>query len=254
MKRIAFFVLPITITTALLLGCSNNTTQSARKGIVFNASSQADFNELASTLNDLENKSIFIAKVSVEEAHSYVYPNSDDIYTQITPNVLEIYKGSYNNEKLELYGGEMLYTDYYNALSDEDKEMNSFDTSKYSQNEIDSARVYWNFCNLYVPQVGDTLLYFGVRSDDGNYYVSYDYQGVFLLQDGNYVNQALIVDQNNWQEPLVTDLLSLTETKIVDSTENLVRTIDNVEYTYHQDSYSTMVAIPENTLIRAIQE
>lgn len=250
MKKCIAIISSAAFYTSILFGCGSKTVTG---GLVLTATTTSDYAELAYNVEELTEKSDFIAKVQVQETSGYVYPDSDMIYTQITPEVLEIYKGDYNEEKLELRGGYMTYADYHSAPIFQEEDVTSFDTSKYTEKELETAMIYYNVADNYIPQTGDTLLYFGVRSDNGNYQTTYDYQGLFCLKDGAWTNQALTVD-GDWQEPLATDLLTLSGAAAVDAGQQAVtQTIDGITYTYSKSNHETMVAVPNKALIAAIQ-
>lgn len=257
MKKCYSVFLAFAFCLPLLSACADSTVEesnSSKKGLVLTATTHADFDELAYTLGELEEESDFIAEIKVTETSTYVYPDTDSIHTLLTPEIVEIYKGSYNNEKLDLCGGYMNYADYYSApIFQEEEEWNTFNTSAYTEEELTTAQVYWDFCNNYVPEVGDTLIFFGKRDANGNYYVTNDYQGMFRLDGDNWTNQALIVNDNDWQEPLVTDLLSLSGAETVESDEIVTFTRDGITYDKPQSTYETMLSIPTDTLIAAIQ-
>ncbi len=70
----------------------------------------------------------------------------------------------------------------------------------------------------YIPEIGDKLIFFGIRdrnNETENYYVTYSNQGIFLCDNnGTISNQALLVDDNGFTEPLAKDL-----TKLFNNTE-----------------------------------
>ena len=80
------------------------------------------------------------------------------------------------------------------------------------------------------------------------------YQGLFRLEGENWTNQALVTGTASQQEPLVTDLLTLSGASTADCPDTgMTQTIDAVTYTYPKSDYDTMVSIPESSLITAIQ-
>ncbi len=261
MKNYRTLALASTLCFALLsTACgSSNTTDSSSKtadnGVVLTAKSDADLVHQASTLQELIDDSDFIAKVKVTKVTSSVYQDTDSVLTSITPEILELYKGTYQGETLDMYGGYISYSDYQSApIFQEDGASQPFDVSSYSEKEIDTAQVYWDWCNVYIPTADDTILYFGKQSDDNSFMLTNAYQGLFRLEGGNWTNQALVTGTASQQEPLVTDLLTLSGASTADCPDTgMTQTIDAVTYTYPKSDYDTMVSIPESSLITAIQ-
>lgn len=121
--------------------------------------------------------------------------------------------------------------------------------------KINNAQLYWDWCNVYIPSAGDTLLYFGKVSDNNNFFLTNAYQGLFHLEDGNWTNQALITGSQTQQELLVTDLLNISGSSAVESPQTgISKTIDAITYTYPGSDYDTMISIPESALTEAIQK
>lgn len=257
MKKAFVFCMAVLSGAALLAGCGASGESAAspeNTGVLLTAKTTSDLEEVAYTLTDLVEASDFIATVQVAETHEYVYPDTTYIQTQITPQVLTVYKGTYNGEFLEIEGGCMDYNDYTSAPIFQQESIQTFDVSSYSVEELDTARVYEARNNGYVPQAGDTLLFFGKQADADTYYVTYGYQGVFVLQDGSWYNPGLVVEENDWQEPLVTDLLTRSGAAVVESPAASVQTIGERIYTLPSSDYDTILIIPEETLLTAILE
>lgn len=261
MKKKHFAVLTFALCFSLLstaCGTSKNSTESTQtqKGIVLTVSSTADFVDQATTLQELIDSSDIVAKVNVQKVDSCVYKGTDSVVTSITPEILEIYKGTYNGETFDMYGGYISCAEYQNApIFQENDDALPFDTSSYSESEINNAQLYWDWCNVYIPSAGDTLLYFGKVSDNNNFFLTNAYQGLFHLEDGNWTNQALITGSQTQQELLVTDLLNISGSSAVESPQTgISKTIDAITYTYPGSDYDTMISIPESALTEAIQK
>lgn len=259
MKQKHTIILTSVLCISLLSGCGNATatdskSSAEKEGVVLTASSEADFTELASTLDELIASSDFIAKVKVTETSAYVYPETDMIDTLITPEILEIYKGSYNGEKLELCGGYMSYKDYYSApvFQGEDA-WHTFDASAYTEEELETAQVYWDWCNSYVPVADDTIIFFGNLLDTGNYYLTNGYQGLFRLNGDSWTNQA-IANDDSYQDPLADDLLSLSGAESVSCDTATTFRQNEITYTLPKSAYDSVIAIPEDTLTTRISD
>lgn len=222
----------------------DKTVTSAHSNIVGYARSEVDMEETANTLQELVDASDFIAEIQVKNISSSVNPDSDCIYTSLTPEIVEIYKGTYQNEFLTLGGGYMNYQEYIASpvFQEEDMITPAIDTSGYTAEELETAEYYYDWCNNYVPAIGDTLLFFGHQGNNGNYYVTYDYQSLFLYEGDAATNQALIVEDNSgWQEPLVTDLLAI------------VPQAETIPATKEPCDYETILSMPKSDLIEQIQ-
>ena len=256
MKKYGFSLLALASCAALLSGCGENANSTAegstasKEGVVLLASSEAEFAETADTLQELAASSDFIAKVKVTEADAYVYPNTDAINTKITPEILELYKGTYDGEALDLCGGYMRYSDYYSAPIFQEEGWNTPDTSAYTEEELKTAQIYWDWCNNYVPAVGDTILFFGKESDNNTYTLTNSYQGLFRLAEGNWINQAL---EAGGADALANDLLTLSGAAAVADTPTVTFTCDGITYTKQKANHEAVVSIPEETLLDAVK-
>ena len=107
MKKKHFAVLTFALCFSLLstaCGTSKNSTESTQtqKGLVLTVSSTADFVDQATTLQELIDSSDIVAKVNVQKVDSCVYKGTDSVVTSITPEILEIYKGTYNGETFDM--------------------------------------------------------------------------------------------------------------------------------------------------------
>lgn len=74
-----------------------------KKEIAYEITTNSDYNKLATDFNELIQDADLILKISVEDVCAFVGDNGM-IQTEITPNVQEVYKGSYNDEKLYVNG------------------------------------------------------------------------------------------------------------------------------------------------------
>lgn len=106
------------------------------------------------------------------------------IYTNLTPEIINIYKGSFNNELLTVSGGYMNYKKYANSPEIIKEFGHALDTSEYSEKELETAEIYYDLYGNYIPEIGDKLIFFGIRdrnNETENYYVTYSNQGIFYV-------------------------------------------------------------------------
>ena len=113
MKKLDYFLTAAVLSIAVLSGCSaganagNSTVQNessisqaeasdTQEGEVITDYAIVEYAELADTLKALTDGADWIAKVEV----TAVTASSDGTYTEITPNVLETYQGSYDGQTL----------------------------------------------------------------------------------------------------------------------------------------------------------
>lgn len=254
-KKLAYLLVPA-LCLGALAGCGEaqqtDSTADTKTGVMLCEKTDADFSKCADSLEKLVAHSDFIAELKVTAADAYVYPDSDIISTAITPEILTLYKGSYNGEQLHMSGGIISYQEYCSALVFQQEGIPQWDlSSQYSADELASARIYSDFCGNYVPQVGDTLLFFGVKDDQGGYYVTHDYQGLFRLDEGNWTNQALEI-QADWQEPLATDLLTLSGAALTDTPAPNTYTFDEIRYEAPRSENTSALSIPQTALQNTI--
>lgn len=170
-----------------------------KKEIAYEITTNSDYNKLATDFNELIQDADLILKISVEDVCAFVGDNGM-IQTEITPNVQEVYKGSYNDEKLYVNGGEMLYDEFckneiiQKALSGHENPDGSDELyGKYVRQSVDEQ---------YIFNVGEEYIFFAQkRPDTGKYYSLYAYQGTYKIIDGMIENSAL-----DNEEPLKKDL------------------------------------------------
>lgn len=154
----------------------------------------------------------------------------------------------------------MPYKTYYATLASQETYADKFFPdldemyADYTEEELELAQFSWCFYDIYVPEEGDKLLFFGETDTNGNYRITNVYQGCFVLEDGSWKNQSIYVDVNDWQEPLAVGLLMLSGTTIVDNDVERTFEIDGYTYTQSYTDCDTEIAIPENTLLTAVEE
>ena len=186
---------------------SNNNVQN--KEIIYEITTNSDYNKLATDFNELIQDADLILKISVENVRAFVGDNGM-IQTEITPKVQKVYKGSYDNQKLYVNGGEMLYDEFckneiiQKALSGhENPNGNDELYGKYVRQSVD---------NQYIFNVGEEYMFFAEkREDTKKYYSLYAYQGTYKIVNGMIENTAL-----DSEEALKIDLIQIFN----DTTEN----------------------------------
>lgn len=245
MKINRIFTAGLLICSLLLsAGCGSDSTadisdsqavQKAEHNVVNVAKSYADYAELADTLEELISESDFIAEVKVTDTSSYIWPDTDMIYTLLTPEVINVYKGTYNNELLNVGGGYMNYKEYANSPEVIKDFGRALDTSQYTEEELKTAEIYYDLCGNYIPEVGDKLIYFGIRDRNGdtdNYFITYTFQGLFLCNGDSVSNHGLEINgSGGFTEPLAKDLMqkfSGTQTSSLQSELSETLTVLNI--------------------------
>lgn len=156
--------------------------------------------EVAQSFEELCNKSDFIAEVKITEASPYfTNDGSDRVFTEMTPEIIEIYKGEYNGEKLGTCGGLMKYTDYTKRRRISDDAL--------TEEERENGYVYYNWLNNKIPEVGDTVIFFGTYSEDNNQFMNtYGYQGIYFCEGEKVTSYSLNYQwQDGWKENLILD-------------------------------------------------
>lgn len=164
-----------------------------------------NFDELIDTAD-------LIVKIKVKETRGFVGDNYL-INTEITPQVIETYKGTYNGEKLYVNGGKMLYEEYIQnehikKTFEGHENPNETECSKYVEQSVDNA---------YIVTAGDEYIFFAKKNDDGELYALYAYQGTFKLQNGKVQNTALSADEPLY-ESLSTEFGGTTKAKSASDT------------------------------------
>lgn len=184
---------------------------------------EVDMPKIAYSLKEVIEYSDFIAKVKVIDTSSYVPESGLEVDTMVTPEIVQVYKGEYNGNPLHICGGFIKLKDYISGNnSNPDAEIlpdTMTKSSLYTEEELEEE-IYDNFINNYIPDPGDTLIYFGEESKvEPCYAVAYNYQGIFLCEDGVVENQALELSSNGYCEPLVKDMAEMfSSAQIVDQT------------------------------------
>lgn len=185
-------------------GCSekdeSSVSSASDKNIVLRIESDADFSEVAYTLEQLYETSDFIAEVKVKETEPN-YHGTTILRTDLTTEIINVYKGEYNGETLVSYGADMKISEYMKS--------NSINTEEYTEEELENGYVHYDWMHCYVPEPGDTLIFFGEKlRDDNCFYTAFTYQGVFKCDGDNATIHSLAYQwQDGWMEPIVHDLI-----------------------------------------------
>lgn len=228
-KKIIFIYTIATSAILMLNGCNDNNSsnsavekttknQSVKHNVVKVIESSGDMYKSAKTFEELVDDSEFIAEVKITETTSSISTMGNMIYTNLTPEIITLYKGTYSGEKLSMYGGYMNVKEYYSSdISKAALKDNSSQTD-CSEKELESQEIYQNWFNSYIPDVGDTAIFFGNLAKDGTYRITYEYQGMFKCEGNDVSNQALVInDKSGFTENLVKDLQEeVSSAKIVE--------------------------------------
>lgn len=211
---------------------ANVSQESPKHNIVKTMSGESDYAELAHSLDELINASDIIAEAEVAETSSYVPDDSIMIYTSLKLENVKCFKGEYDGSALDVDGGYMKLKDYkgskgvHEVMGDVNSE-NAL--SARLTDEEPEQEIYYNCDNIYTPEAGDRILFFGQKNDNGKYYITYSYQGLFVLKDNVWQNQALQLEHLNFTEPLVKDIIKkIASTKVISGVKNTVNSRDKV--------------------------
>ncbi len=239
MRSQRYFAAAAAFCLALLAGCGGETGSTAERSVQEGKSLQSrtivDMADEADTLQKLAEQADWIAKIQVESLSTV---ERDTAHTQIVPKVLETYKGSYDGQTLDISGGILPYA-----------ETKAYQSTDRHESGDETALFYACWSENYVPQEGDVLLFFGDTQNSANtYYELYSYQGMFLLEDGSYTNQALRTGTHK----LADDLQKLQGAAAADIPETFTRTENGFRYTFENWGTQT-VAVPEQSMEDAIK-
>lgn len=265
MKKLSLILCAVTcLLTVTATSCSKETDNSAaisessqtstvehdatpvKHNVVKVTQHAVDMPKCAYTLKELIEYSDFIAKVKVIDTSSYVPEGGLEVDTMVTPEISEVYKGEYNGNPLYISGGFIKLKEYISGnKSNPDADILPDIMTKeslYSEEELEEE-IYDNFINNYIPDPGDTLIYFGEESKTKPCYAAaYTYQGVFLCEDGIVENQALESRSKGYCEPLVEDMAEMfSGAQIVDQTREFC-------------SNEECMKIPEDDFIAKLKE
>lgn len=170
------------------------------KEIALNIGTKNDYNKLALSFNDLVKDADFILKIKVKDIKPFINKQGM-IQSEITPIVQEIYKGTYNSEKLYVNGGEMLYDDFIqNEVIEKQLEGHR---NPNGEEENKGKYVRQNVDDQYIFNIGDEYVFFAKNLDE-KYFSLYAYQGTFKISNGMVENSALTYD-----EPLSKDIIKI---------------------------------------------
>lgn len=170
----------------------SETTDVSNREIAFEVVSNFDYNALAMNFSELVSASDLIVKIKVLDTKPFIN-DEGMIQTEISPEILEIYKGTYEGQKLYVNGGEMPYEEYSNnetikklVAGHENPNGDEDNSGKYVRQNVD---------NQYIFHSGDEYIFFASkRGDSGLFFSQYAYQGTFKISDG-VVENAAITDE-----------------------------------------------------------
>lgn len=163
------------------------------KDIAYEITTKGDYNELAQTMSELVQNADMICKIKVEKTTSFINEIAM-IQTEITPVVEEVYKGSYNGEKLYVNGGVMSYEEY--SQNEIIKEAVSGHENPEGEEDYTGKYVVQSVDGQYIFEEGEEYIFFAKETTDVNkYYSLYAYQGTFKIEDNEVCNEALQEDE-----------------------------------------------------------
>lgn len=239
MKKFSFGLSIITCFSLLsMAGCNKEESSTAEKTSVIPPVSIEDcefskipspsieWAELPKTLEELIEESDFVAEIEVADKITEL-GSGERMYSDITPNIKKVYKGSYNGNIIRITDGYMDYDSYIHG--------NDYVLSA-DENYKETKYVYSSWYNNYIPEIGDTLIFFGIEAD-GGYYASPSYQGLFRCEGDKVSNQAL----------------GLTEFL----TKSLMNDFPNAEIvpcTYRLSSNPEVLSIPKKDFVSKIDD
>lgn len=182
--------------------------------IAFEVVTNCDYNKLAMNFSELVSASDLIVKVKVQDTRAFIN-DEGMIQTEISPKILETYKGIYDGQKLYVNGGEMLYEEYSGneivkklVAGHENPNADEENTSKYVRQNVD---------NQYIFYPGDEYIFFASRREDnGLFFSQYAYQGTFKVSNGVVENIAVT------GEPLqenISEIFSGNQNRIIGEDE-----------------------------------
>ena len=190
------------------------------KNIVLALKNEAELEKCAYTFEELRDNVDFIAEADIVEAIPVIYEGLPYVNTELTPEIIDIYKGEYNGEKLVLIGG-VISNKEYSVIAENNN-------ISFTDEELDTGYVSDEWFDMDYPEAGDKVIFFGNYSDDGRIYAAYDYQGLFTVDDGSVSISSLTADETGWYEDIAHDLEDNYNAKIElnESGETVTATID----------------------------
>lgn len=173
----------------------SNQQNSNKSPIGLTISQNSDINKLADSLKELYNDSDIVCQIKVTDVNPYI-DEMARIWTEVTPEVICIYKGNYNNEKINILGGRMPYSEFISNETVKKKfegKMHNEETS----NELLNTDVEYIADNGYIYNIDDEYIFFGNYDDTKNNFITtYCYQGSFKIENGKVSNKALTSGEN----------------------------------------------------------
>ena len=187
-------------------GCSQteqkSTSDSPVDNIVLTVGAEADQLKMAFSLDELYSDADLVVKAKITESYPTFHSDgSGRVFTHMIPEIITIYKGDYNNQELVTCGGIMELSKY--------SESGNAPIDDYTEGELETGYVYYNWLNNYIPQEDDEIIFFGKYSDQSDSFRNlYSYQGIYLCNEGNVTIKSLEYQPGDgWIEPLAHDLI-----------------------------------------------
>jgi hypothetical protein len=207
MKKLTIFTLSLMTLLTCACGKSSDSSESqsapaAEQQMVLQVSADADINKCAYSLDELYDSAAIVMKVRVSSVQAKLAENDAfNVYTEVVPEVLEVYKGEYSGEKIIIGGGKISVSEYAEKFDT--------DISDLSDNETENGLVEYIWLNNHIPSAGEELVFFGTTNPGypDCFEPSFLNQGVFVCQGDSVRISSLNADEN-WCEPLAEDIMS----------------------------------------------
>ena len=180
----------------LLTGCGAAAAAPAAEPAVRTGQSAMPlYIQLAENADDLGAYSDVILEFTVSETKCFA--SDDMVYTAVTPEILSVLEGEWQNETIYTSGGEMNLQEFYDAASSDTR---SF-LSGYSAEERKNG-TYWYTKEGCIPiQPGERYLFFGTFIESGDYKGQliplFEVDGFFPCDD-----DTVYLDREMFNEPL----------------------------------------------------
>lgn len=162
------------------------------------STSEVQLVKWAETFPELVSGSDLIVKIRVQRARSF-FTEYGLMESEITPEVLEIYKGSLEGGKLYVESGEMPYEEYINNEIVK-KRVAGHEAPPEEEAKLKGTIQKSSLGGEYIMHPGEEYIFFAYDRGEGSFFPTYAYQGLFKVVAGKVENNAL----NN--EPLRDDL------------------------------------------------
>ncbi|MEQ8197633.1 MAG: hypothetical protein ABRQ27_06485 [Clostridiaceae bacterium] len=153
-------------------------------GDTFFIESSADWISASSSIQDLYNNSDLVMQIKIDNIEYYC-GNGGLIYTKFIPQVVETYKGTYDEKYIVSIGGIVDYEEYLKH----DVDPNNFKTFTDASG-TKPTKVQLTFDNIYIVKTGEEYIIF-CKEKNGIFTITNGNQGLFKVTANNIENKAL---------------------------------------------------------------